>query len=235
MKGVSSILISVALLSDVALAAPSKNSEPKQLRATRFEIKEGEAASGGKLYITVGDKEKKIADAVSKAWLINDGKEVVYSRRKDGAGGFENDGESLRIYDLGTGKTRKILSEYVGVDAVLETRLSTGEGVLLVRMSDGASFVSSFAVVDPKRGEVLFRALAELTEINGDQITLAFYAEKDWDAINDERGWGNSESDKVILPRPRVTPSKTEVHDLKEVLRHKVIDNKPTKAPAGRN
>ena len=235
-KSVSSILILVAVLSDMALAAGSENSKPpKQLRATRFEIKEGETASGGKLYITVGDREKKIADAVSKAWLINDGKEVVYSRRKDGAGGFENDGESLRIYDVGTGKTRKVLSEYVGIDAVMETKLSTGEGALLVRMSDGASFVSSFAVVDPKRGEVLSRAFAELTEINGDQITLAFYAEKDWDAINDERGWTNSESDKVILPRPKIRPSKTEVHDLKEVLRNKVIYNKPTNAPAARN
>ena len=227
MKRLASVLISIGLLSDVSGAAPSKNSAAKQLRATSFVIKGGEEGSSGKLYVTVGDKEKKIADAVAKAWLIDDGRQVVYSRRKDGAGGFENDGESLRVYDLGSGKTRKILSEYVGVDALLETKLSTGESALLVRMSDGASFVSSFAVVDPKRGEVLSRAFAELTEINGDQITLAFYAEKDWDAINDERGWTNPESDKVILPRPKVAAAKTDTHDLKEVLKGNVIYNKP--------
>ncbi len=231
MKRTSSVLISLALLSDLSLATAAEKSESKQLRVTKIEIKEGESPSRGRLYITVDEKERKIADAVSKAWIVNDGKEVVYSRRKDGAGGFENDGESLRIYNLATGKTRKILSEYVGVDAVMDTRLSTGESTLLVRMSDGASSVSYFAVVNPIRGEVLYRALAELTEINGDQITLAFYGENDWDVIQEARGGTNFEPNKVILPHPKITPSKTEMHDLKEVLGHKVIYNKPTNIP----
>jgi hypothetical protein len=228
MKGFALVLTSLALMSGSSPAEIPAKPEASLARATKFAIKEGESPSRGSLYITVEKKEKRIADGVSKAWLINAGKELVYSRRKDGAGGFENDGESLRIYDVATGKTRKILSEYYGVDAVAESRASTGENALLVRMSDGASSVSYFAVVDPKRGEVLYRPAAELTEIKGDQITIAFYGQEDWDTIQEERAGIEFDSDRVILPRPKLEPSRIETHDLKEVLRQKVIYNKPT-------
>jgi hypothetical protein len=228
MKRVASTLVALALLADWSPAGTPAKTKPNQARASRLEIKGGESPSRGTLYLTVDEKEKKVADAVSKAWLINEGRELAYSRRKDGAGGFENDGESLRIYDLRTGKTRKVLSEYFAVDAVMEAKVSTGENALLIRMSDGASFTSYFAVVNPQRGEVLFRSEAELTEIKGDQIMLAFYKDEDWDAIRDERGGTDFESDKVILPKPKIVPVKTETHDLREVLRHKVIYNKPT-------
>jgi hypothetical protein len=228
---IASTLIVLALSNDLSLAGTPKKTEPNPVRATKFEIKEGETSSRGRLYVTVDEKEKKIADAVSKAWLINDDREIVYSRRKDGAGGFENDGESLRIYNFATGNTRKILSEYFAVDAVMETKVGKDESALLVRMSDGASFVSYFAVVNPKRGEVLYRASAELTEIKGDEITLAFYGDADWDAIREERVGRDFEPDKVILPQPKIAPAKIETHDLKEVLRRKVIYNKPTNTP----
>ena len=164
----------------------------------------------GKLYITVGARERKIADIAVDAWIINGGKELVYSA-PDGVGGYENEGESLRLYDVKTDKTRKILSEYYMVDKVTEVRLSTDAAALLVEMSDGGLGASYFAVVDPKRGEVLFRKSAKLTKIKGDHITLGFY--DDWVAINEK---GRS-----------VKPFKTETHDLKKVIKKKVIYNKP--------
>jgi hypothetical protein len=153
MKRIAFTLIALAVLADLSPAGTPTKTKPNQVRASRLEIKGGDSPSRGTLYLTVGGKEKKVADAVSKAWLINEGSEVAYSRRKDGAGGFENDGESLRIYDLRTGKTRKVLSEYFAVEAVMETKVSTGENALLIRMSDGASFTSYFAVVNSQRGE----------------------------------------------------------------------------------
>src|SRR3954470_14198055 len=126
MKRLVFFLVASAFFHDLSLAGSPRKSDPR-VQATRFEIKLGETSSRGRLYVTIGGKERKIADTVSKAWLINDGREIVYSRRKDGAGGFENDGESLRIHDLATGKVRKVLSEYYTVDDVLETKLSTGE------------------------------------------------------------------------------------------------------------
>jgi len=231
MKGMALVSIALGLFCGLGHAGTSKNPEgPRRVQASKFEIKEGETSSRGHLFVTVDGKEKKIADAVSKAWLISDGREIAYSRRKDGAGGFENDGESLRICDLATGTTRKVLSEYFGVDALMEAKLSNGEAALVVRMSDGASFVSYFAVVNPKRGEVLYRASAELSEINGDQATLAFYRDEDWDTIREGRGGVEAELDKVILPKPKIVPARTETHGLKEVLRNKVIHHKPTNA-----
>jgi hypothetical protein len=161
-----------------------------------------------------------------QAWLINDGKAIVFSG-PDGAGGFENEGESLRLHDVATGKTRKILSEYVGIDALMEVKLVPGQTALLLKMSDGGAGASYFAVVDPKRGEVFRLASAELTAIKGDSITLAIYDDNDWFAINEERGWGTAPK-TVLLKPPKIAPIKTEIHDLKVILKNKVIQNKPT-------
>lgn len=196
-------------------------------RATKFEIKDSLGVNiGGALYITVGGKEQKIADQAVEAWIIDGGREIVYSGA-DGAGGFENEGQSLRIYTVASRRTQKILSEYFGIVALREVKLSTGVRALLVKMSDGGLGGSYLAVVDPRRGEVLFRHWAELTAIKGDFITLAFYNEDDWDAINQARDWTNIDPNDVLAEPTKVKASKTERHDLKKVLKNKVIFNKP--------
>jgi hypothetical protein len=109
----------------------------------------------------------------------------------------------------------------------MEVKLGPGETALLLKMSDGGAGASYFAVVDPKRGEVFRRPSAELTELKGNTITLAIYDDNDWFAINEERGWGEARK-TVLLKPPRVAPLKTESHDLKVILKNKVIQNKPT-------
>ena len=113
------------------------------------------------------------------------------------------------------------------VDAVAGINLSNGATALLVRMSDGGLGGSYFAVVDPKRGEVFFRQWAEPAAIKGDSITLAFYKEDDWDSILGERGWTDPNPNQIIPKPTKVKPYKTEKHDLKQVLKNKVIYNKP--------
>jgi spore germination protein GerM len=179
---------------------------------------------GGKLYITVDGRERKIHDEAYAAWLINEGRDVVFSSR-DGAGGFENEGQSLRIYNVKTGSMRKILSEYTGIVAVQEVKTTRGATALLVKLADGGLGGSYFAVVDPKRGEVFYRRWTEVLAINGDKITLAFYKADDFDAINDERGWKSGDSKKVISPT-KVRPYKTETHDLKKILMGRIIHNR---------
>jgi hypothetical protein len=112
------------------------NKPPTQFRATKFEIRNSQPGRGGKLYITVPGRERKLYDEPIEAWIINDGRQVVFSSH-DGAGGFENEGQSLRIYDVKTRRTRKILSEHVFVTAVQSVRLRTGAIALLVKMGDG--------------------------------------------------------------------------------------------------
>ena len=211
---------------------------PGAYPASSFRIAEPTTSTGGKLYITVANRERKIYDEAFAAWLVNGGQDVVFSSH-DGAGGFENEGQSLRIYNVATRSIRKILSEIVGINAVQEVKTSTGATALLVAMSDGGLGGSYFAVVDPKRGEVFFRRWAEVTAINGDDITLAMYRADDFQAINEERGWKPGPPTHVIA-KTKVTPYKTETLDLKRLLRNRVIYNRrpnltsPSKPPKSR-
>ena len=223
-----------AALPQLAKSSPSPAARAK---ASSFRIDESGTPRGGKLYITIAGRERKIYNEAFAAWLVNDGRDVVFSSH-DGAGGFENEGQSLRIYNVATRAVRKILSEIVGINAVQEVKTSTGKLVLLVAMSDGGLGGSYFAVVDPKRGEVFFRRWAEVTAINDDNITLAMYRADDFEAINDERGWKPGPSNQVIL-KTKVAPYKTETHDLKRLLRNRVIYNRrpnltASKPPASR-
>ncbi len=228
-KNILILLISYLALSglfQVSLAAQTKGSSPAQSRATEFAIKDPAGPTGGKLYITVAGQQRKIYDEAFEAWIISDGRGVVFSSH-DGAGGFENEGQSLHIYDVETRHTRKILSEYFGINAVQAVRTSSGAIALLVKMQDGGLGGSYFAVVDPTRGEVFYRQWAEAIAISGDNITLAFYREEDFETILEERSPQPENSNRVIATT-KVRPYKKETHDLKEVLKQKVIYNKPS-------
>ena len=204
----------------------------QDLRATAFEVKKSDENYseyfGGKLFITVNGQQKMIAEQANDVWLINKGREVVYSARY-GAGGYENEGQSLYIYEVATGKSRKIMSQYYIIMGVSEFKLKNGETALLVRMEDGGLGASYFSVVDPKRGEVFFRSFAEITALKEDTITLLFYKDNDWDKILQSRGADYYEGkDAFPTARAKVKAYKTEKHDLKTLLKGKVITNKPT-------
>jgi len=224
----SKLLFAVASLFVATVVAPfvvNAQTRPAQLTASSFRIEEPHSAAGNNLYITVGGKEKLIYDGAFDAWLINGGREIVFSGR-DGAGGFENEGQSLRIYDVATGSSRRILSEYTMVTALQAVKTSRGQTALLVKLQDGGLGGSYFAVVDPKRGEVFFRQWAEASRISGDKVTLDFFREDDFDALLGERE-GPDDSNKIIVPT-KVRPYKHETIDLKRVLRNRVIHNRPS-------
>lgn len=219
------VLLTAFCFAALPLFAKSSQRPAARASASSFRVVDTATSTGGKLFITVAGRERKIYNEAFEAWLINDGREVVFSSH-DGAGGFANEGQSLRIYNVATRSIRKILSETVGITAVQEVKTSTGATVLLVAMGDGGLGGPYFAVVDPKRGEVFFRQWAEVTAINGDIITLANYRADDFEAINDERGWKPGPSNQVIA-KTKVTPYKTETHDLKQLLKNRVIYNRP--------
>jgi hypothetical protein len=228
------LLVNVLFLPELVKAQTKKPSSDQPI-ATQFRIEAADPKDWreiGKLYITVGGRERKIADKAIEAWIINGGKEVVYSGL-DGAGGVENEGQSLRIYDVGTKNTRKILSESFVISALMETKLSTGEIVLLVRLGSMLGSSAGLVVIDPKRGKVL-ESDAGLTKIEGDFITLSFYRVEDWGAIDE---WDLSEETEsvpdpypnggVILKTKIAKPYKTLRYDLKKIIKKKVISNKP--------
>ena len=83
-------------------------------KATKIEIKnDREDYLGGRLFVTVGGKARKISNTAVDAWIIDDGKAVVFAM-PDRSRGFEGEGVSLSIYDVKTGKIRQIILRRAG-------------------------------------------------------------------------------------------------------------------------
>ena len=171
----------------------------------------------GTLYATINGAERKIADAAIDAWIIEKGRNLVYSKR-DGAGGFEGEGESLRVFNAQTRKTRKVMSEYYAVNGLTEVRTMSGKTALIVKMSDGGLGALYLAVVDPSRGEVFFRRWAKLLSRKGDIIKIGYYREEvDWVALDENEN-------------AKIRPYKTETFNLSAILKRPVIINKSDRA-----
>jgi hypothetical protein len=180
------------------------------ITSTRVAVEAG--TYSGPLYVTVGGKETKIAADAIAAWIIDNGRKVVYSGR-DGVGGYENEGQSLRVYDARTGRHRKIMAEYFEVDDVTEVAVGENKTALLVTMSDSGLGASYLAVVDPTRGEVFFRPWVKVDSREGDVIVIGHYTEDDWGKLSEDEN-------------AKVTPYKTERQNLGTILRGRVITNK---------
>ena len=206
----TSLRLTLALAAALIFAAAAQAQMPLITKA-RVE-KAGEAFTGP-VYVTVAGQEKKIADSALEAWVIRGGRQVVYSGL-DGSGGFEDEGQSLRVYDARTGRTRKIMSEYVAVDKVTEVTTRRGKTALVVELSDGGLGASYLAVVDPDRGEVFFRNWVKLLSRRGDVIVMGHYKEDDWSEMMEDGG------------TRKVKPYRIERRNLNVVLRGRVIYNK---------
>lgn len=202
-------MVLVVLLIVSAVYVPALSAQTSAPQATKVRIAMRDQDIYGALFVTIAGTEKKVTDEAQQAWITNGGRHVVYSSSK-GAGGFENEGQSLHLYDVDTGNHKRIMSEYFMVDTVKEVITSNKKRALLVTMADGGLGASYVAVVDPSRGEVFFRRWARILSNKGDTIVLGFYKENDW---------GESEISKV-------RPYKRERHDLKTLLRRPVIVNK---------
>src|SRR4030095_6663200 len=167
-------LFVVVLLATFTLA---QNSTPQLATATSVRVEKPEIY--GPLFVTVAGTEKRVTEQAQQAWIINGGRHVVYSS-SEGAGGYENEGQSLHLYDVGTGNHKQIMSEYFMVEKVKEVVTSNKKRDLLVTMEDGGLGASYLAVIDPWRGEVFFRRWVRILANKGDTIVLGFYREQDW-------------------------------------------------------
>ena len=166
----------------------------------------------GPLFVTIAGTEKKVAGEAQQAWIINGGRQVVYSSSQ-GAGGYENEGQGLHVYDVATNKHKRVMSEYFMIDDVKEVVTSTKKRALIVKLSDGGLGAEYIAVVDPSRGEVFFRGWSRILSQKGDTIVLGLYKENDWEKLNSgEEG--------------KVRPYKRETYNLNSLLKRRVIFNK---------
>ena len=207
MKNCKRIKLTIALVVLLIASAVSVTAQNEQ-RVTKVRIDMRDIY--GALFLTIAGTEKKVTDQAQQAWIINGGRHVVYSS-SEGAGGYENEGQSLHLYDVGTGKHKRIMSQYFMVETVKEVITSNKKRALLVTMEDGGLGASYVAVVDPWRGEVFFRRWARILANNGDTLVLGFYRENDWGDFVEGK---------------KVRPYKRERHNLKLLLRRPAIVNK---------
>lgn len=209
MKSCQRILLTFAVVPLLIVSAvyAAANSGSSGQRATKVRIEMRDIY--GSLFVTIGGTEKKISDQAQQAWIINRGRHVVYSS-SEGAGGYENEGQSLHLYDVQTGNQKRILSHYFMVETLKEVVTTRNKRALLVTMEDGGLGASYVAVVDPWRGEVFFRRWARILAHKGDTIVLGFYKEEDWGELD----------------ASKVRPYKKERHNLNSLLRRSVIVNK---------
>lgn len=214
-KGLEMMIAIVVLLIVSAVHVPARNAQTSEQRVTKVRVAMRDRDIYGALFATIAGTEKKLTDQAQQAWIINGGRHVVYSS-SEGAGGYENEGQSLHLYDVDTGSHKRIMSEYFMVETVKEVITSNKKRALLVTMEDGGLGASYVAVVDPWRGEVFFRRWARILSNKGDTIVLGFYREADW---GDE-----------LEPGKKIRPYKRERHNLKSLLRRPVIVNKKEKA-----
>ncbi|HEX6650819.1 MAG TPA: hypothetical protein VF075_14810 [Pyrinomonadaceae bacterium] len=204
------VSVLIVLHSPCTVGAVSGQNARSVDRATSVRIEVEKPEIYGPLFITIAGKEKRITGEAQQAWIINDGRHVVYSSSK-GAGGYENEGQGLHLYDVANGRHKQILSEYFMVDTVKEVVTSKKKRALLVAMSDGGLGASYTAVVDPLRGEVFFQRWTRILTHSGDTLVLGFYKEDDW---------GQDE---------KVRPYKTRRYNLSSLLLRPVIVNKRDK------
>ena len=207
-KRIEEMIAILVLLIVSAAFVPAGKAQTLEPRATKVRVDMRDIY--GALFVTIAGTEKKVTDQAQQAWIINGGRHVVYSSN-EGAGGYENEGQSLHLYDVDTRNHKRIMSEYFMVQRVKEVITSNKKRVLLITMEDGGLGASYLAVVDPLRGEVFFRRWVRILANNGDIIVLGFYREKDWGDLDEGK---------------KVRPYKRERHNLKTLLLRPIIVNK---------
>jgi hypothetical protein len=136
----------------------------------------------GVLLISSDKLECKLADAAFKGWIIDRGRQVVFTTA-GGDGGYENEGQQLHLYDAGTGRERQILSSPFVIDSVRELETHVGHLALLVEMRDGGLGASHVAIVDPRRGEVFAVQKARVLSSEGSVLKLGFFHDGDWETL----------------------------------------------------
>lgn len=76
----------------------------------------------------------ELAANALRSWIIHQHRQLVYSTPQ-GAGVFENEGQSLRLYDVRTGTQKQFLGEYCAIQAVREVTTSSGRSALIVPLA----------------------------------------------------------------------------------------------------
>ncbi len=132
--------------------------------------------STGRAVVTLASGDTLVvADSAFRAWKLTGS--LVAVSGLDGAGGYENEGQSLTVVDVVAGTRRRVVADYFQIVRVAAVE-ADGRVALLVHMRDGGQGGVHVTVVDPQRGPV-FRALHALGRVDRGQILISGYGDGD--------------------------------------------------------
>ncbi|HYW52180.1 MAG TPA: hypothetical protein VE861_16305, partial [Gemmatimonadaceae bacterium] len=117
-----------------------------------------------------------VGDSAVRAWRLADASMVAVSGL-DGAGGYENEGQSLTVIDIASGTRRRVVADYFAIVRV-EAVQDGGRSALLVHMRDGGRGALHVTVVDPRRGQV-FRAQNAVGRISASTILVSGFGDSE--------------------------------------------------------
>jgi hypothetical protein len=148
------------------------------VRVERAEVRRDSStfSVGPAVVMLAGGDSVVVSDSAYRVWALGRDGLVAYSAL-DGAGGFENEGQSLTVVDLATGARRRVVADYFPIIRV-ELLEVAGRRALLVHMRDGGQGSVHVTVVDPVRGQV-FRTTNALGRIESGRILVAGYGNSD--------------------------------------------------------
>jgi len=131
----------------------------------------------GRAVVTlIGGDSVIVSDSAVRAWAFAKSGLVAVSGL-DGAGGYENEGQSLTAVDLTSGNRRVVVADYFAIVRV-ELVSAGATSALLVHMRDGGAGSVHVTVVDPQRGQV-FRATNALGHIEGARVIVSSFGDGD--------------------------------------------------------
>ncbi|MHB1000349.1 MAG: YbaY family lipoprotein [Armatimonadota bacterium] len=142
----------------------------------------------GRLVARWNAREVIVSNYAIRSWQLGSNANTVFYSSLDGAGGFENEGQSLWRYDIDTGKRTKLVTDYFMINKVVSSPSRTGRRALLISMSDGGLGAPHVIIADPVRGAVWRYRLARFVGIRNGRAAVGLYRAHD------------IESDRVTRP-----------------------------------
>ena len=133
----------------------------------------------GRAIATWDGRSVIVSNNAIRAWWIGGMEMIVFYSSSDGAGGYENEGQSLWRYDLTTGARRKLVTEYFVINKVAPVLSGRGRRVLLVSMADGGLGAPHAAIADPIRGEVWRHRQARFIGVRNGRVAIGIYRVSD--------------------------------------------------------
>lgn len=170
----------------------------------------------GELFIKTDLREIKVADDVIAAWIIDEGRSVVFSTP-------DARGQSLMIRNVAAGKSLKLATDAADFDGLTEVRLTNGSLVLLARLSDPESGEPFAAVIDPRRGRLLRRRAAEFTAVRNNLATISYYRSADWETMFEQRQGKDDDNNSAIPLKTSVRAIRKESLDLMSLMKSKAV------------